>query len=343
MYGGSKITLKGTNYWLSNEPFVGTWVSWNGPQVQQELSKAHDLGINAVRIGISYDHHDTMTLIWGGRGKMVATTPRIKYVMTQFLQIAASYNMKVIFVLFDWYDPYKLGLYPDERTNLTYLEGIVGPFVNDDRVLAWDLSNEPEFSGSWEGGLQSNYILWLNDIAHMVKSIDKNHPVTVGVGNDNTLWLPAKNGTTILSFVDFVAFHCYDAGALAGQIAEIKAHTSKPIVLEEMGWPTGLGDEKPVPNAVYDEKTQNYLYTTMLATSKSANIGGVFQWTLWDYWGSMTAFVPGHERFFGLVRADGSFKPAAEIFKDNYVVPALPSQTSTHYALDTNDRPRPAP
>jgi hypothetical protein len=343
MYGGSKITLKGTNYWLSNSPFVGTWVSWNGPQVQQELAKAHDLGMNAVRIGISYDHRDTMDLIWGNKVIMTSTTPRIKYVMTQFLQIAAGYGMKVIFVLFDWYDPYKYGAMPDERTNLIYLEGIVGPFVNDDRVLAWDLYNEPEFSGSWQGGQHSNFTMWLKDVAGMVKSIDRNHPVTVGVGNDANLWLPAKNGTTILSFVDFVAFHCYDAGALAGQIADIKAHTNKPILLEEMGWPTGLGDEKPIANAVYDENTQNFLYTTMLAASSSANIGGVFQWTLWDYWGSMTAFVPGHERFFGLVRPDGSFKPAAQIFKNNYVSSSLPSQTVTHVPLDTNARPRPAP
>jgi len=343
MYSGSKVTLKGTNYWLSDSPFVGTWVDWNGPQVQQELAKAHDLGINAVRIGIPYDHHDTMDLIWGNRKNMVSVTARYKYVLNQFLQIAAGYDMKVIFVLFDWYDPYKPGFVPDERANLTYLEGIVGPFVNDDRVLAWDLYNEPEFSRSWESGQQSNYILWLKDVAQMVRSIDKNHPITVGVGNDTNLWLPAKNGTTILSFVDFVAFHCYDAGRLAGQIADIKAHTGKPILLEEMGWPTGLGDEKPIPNAVYDQKTQNYLYTTMLAASASSNIGGVFQWTLWDYWGSKTAFVPGHERFFGLVRPDGSFKAAAQIFKADYVVQSLPSQTSTHLPLDTNARPRRTP
>jgi endo-1,4-beta-mannosidase len=284
-----------------------------------------------------------MDLIWGNRVIMTNVMPRIKYLMTQFLQIAAGYGMKVIFVLFDWYDPYALGRVPDEATNLIYLQGIVGTFANDDRVLAWDLYNEPEFTTSWASGSQSSFIMWLKDMAQMVRSMDNHHPITVGVGDYNNLWLPAKNGTTILSFVDFAAFHCYDAGRLAVQIAAIKAHTGKPVLLEEMGWPTGLGDEKPTPGAVYDEKTQNYLYTTMLAASASANIGGVFQWTLWDYWGSGTAFVPGHERLFGLVRANGTYKPAAQAFKINYPVRALPSLTITNVPLDTSARPRRAP
>jgi hypothetical protein len=60
---------------------------------------------------------------------------------------------------------------------------------------------------------------------------------------------------------------------------------------------------------------------------------------LWDYWGGQTHLIPGHERHFGLVRQDGSFKPAAAVFKDLYTAQPLPSETRTDVPLDTSDVP----
>jgi endo-1,4-beta-mannosidase len=245
--------------------------------------------------------------------------------------------------LFEWYDNYPPPGSKEEQTNLTYVQGIVGTFANDDRVLAWDLHNEPDYYGAWKLGAQNEVIGWLRRMSAAVRSLDSRHPITVGVGNFSNLWYPASDGTTILSFVDFAAFHSYDAGGFAGQALAVKAHTAKPVVLEEMGWPTGLGDEKPRDNAVFDEPTQQFLYKSMLADSKGADIAGVLQWTLWDYWGGQTGLVPGHERYFGLVRPDGSFKPAAQSFRDDYTVRPLPSETHSNVPLDTSDRPNVRP
>jgi hypothetical protein len=343
VYGENAVKLKGTNYWLSQAPFVGTWSEWNGPRAALELEKAHELGANAVRVGIPYDHRDTMDVVWGNTDRMVTVSPWIKNQMTQFLQIASSYNMKVIFVLFEWYDTYPPQGSKDEQTNLAYLQGIVGTFANDDRVVAWDIHNEPDFYDGWQRGSQDEVIDWLRRMSAAIRGLDKRHPITVGVGNYSSLWYPTSSGTTILSFVDFAAFHTYDAGALAGQATAIKAHTNKPVLLEEMGWPTNLGGEKPRENAVFDEATQQFLYKTMLADSKSADLAGVFQWTLWDYWGGQTHLVPGHERYFGLVRSDGTFKPAAQTFRDDYTGPPLPSKTFSNVPLDTSDRPNVKP
>ncbi|MEO8284930.1 MAG: cellulase family glycosylhydrolase [Chloroflexota bacterium] len=338
-YAGTEVKLKGTNYWLSQAPFVGTWSEWNGPRALQELEKAHQLGINTIRIGIPYDHRDTRDVVWGNTDEMVKVGPWIKNQMTQLLQIASGYGMKVIFVLFEWYDKYPDKGSREERTNIAYLEGIVGTFANDDRVLAWDLHNEPDFYEEWQGGKQEQVINWLQRMAGAVRFLDNRHPITVGVGNYESLWTATANGTFIMSFVDFAAFHSYDAGNLSRQIKEIKARTDKPILLEEMGWPTGLGSEAPRENAVFDESTQSFLYKSMLGDSKQADIAGVVQWTLWDYWGGSTNLVPGHERYFGLVRPDGSFKPAASIFQSDYKARDLPSDTITSVPLDTSDKP----
>ena len=83
---------------------------------------------------------------------MEKISPWIISQMTQVLQIAAEYNMKVIFVLFEWYDQQPVPGTADEATNFAYLDGIVGAFANDDRVLAWDLRNEPDFYAAWKEG-----------------------------------------------------------------------------------------------------------------------------------------------------------------------------------------------
>ena len=179
---------------------------------------------------------------------------------------------------------------------------------------------------------------WLKRIAQHVRQLDVRHPLTVGVGNYQSLWQPASNGTSLLSFVDFVAFHCYDAGALGEQISEIKSHTSKPILLEEMGWPTSAGKEKAPANAIYDESTQAFLYRTMLDTAKQADIAGVMQWTLSDYAAGATIH-DNFESYFGLFKRDGSTKPATAIFKSVYTALPLGSNTHSSIPLDTSDKP----
>ncbi|HET9492777.1 MAG TPA: hypothetical protein VFR15_00950, partial [Chloroflexia bacterium] len=146
-------------------------------------------------------------------------------------------------------------------------------------------------------------------------------------------------GLRMLDFVDFASFHTYDAGTLSAQVSAIKGWTEKPILLEEMGWPTALGGEQPRPNATFDEPTQSFLYESMLRDAAGHDIAGVMQWTLWDYWGGKTHLVPGHERYFGLVRQDGTFKPAAAVFKERYSAVPLPSETRTDVPLDTSDVP----
>jgi hypothetical protein len=77
-----------------------------------------------------------------------------------------------------------------------------------------------------------------------------------------------------------------------------------------------------------------FLYKTMLGDVKSSALVGVVQWMLWDYPARYGApETPTFEPFFGLVRADGSFKPAAAEFKDGYPVQPLPSRTRTDVPL----------
>jgi hypothetical protein len=323
---GQPTLVKGTNYWLHNAPFVDTWGEWDGPRVQADLAKAKALGVNSVRIGLPYIY-PPIDLVWGDKLSERVNGP-ITNLMTQLLQIAASYDMKVIFVLFDGADRVDDPQAAEWRQQLNYVQGIVEPFADDDRVLAWDLKNEPDNGMVWKKGDPAESIAWLGKIAAAVRLVDTRHPITVGMGKAENLWA-APQRQRVLDFVDFASFHSYDAGAFAGQIAAVRQHTALPIVVTEFGWPSGP-PEKSTAAATYDAPTQQYLYRTMLPAARAAGIAGMMQWTLWDY---DPRGAPSFEDFFGLLTRDGAYKPAAADFRDLYPAKPLPSRTHSAVPL----------
>lgn len=343
IYAGAPVKLKGINYWLSDAPFSGTWASWNGPKVYEELKRAQALGVNVIRIGLPFDHGDTMDVVWDRDQEMRKVSMWIQRQMTQVLQIASVLGMKVIFTLFEWYDEQPRQGTREERPNIAYLEGIVKPFANDDRVLAWDIRNEPDNYDRWQGGDPDRVIEWMDRMATNIRYLDRRHPITVGLGNYQNYWLKDKRGRSVLDFVDFVAPHIYDAHALPTQVEALRSRTNKPVVIEEMGWPSSAADQPPPEGARFDEETQTYFYEAMLKDANQYDVAGVVQWTLMDYVPRTTAKVANFEENFGLFRLDGSPKPAAEIFKNGFTARIMPSQTKTNLPLDTADRPNLAP
>lgn len=339
IYAGAPIKLKGTNYWLSNAPFSGTWASWDGPKVYEELKRAQALGVNVIRIGLPFDHGDTMDVVWDSDTEMRQVSMWIQRQMTQVLQIASTLGMKVIFTLYEWYDEQPRQGSREERPNIAYLEGVVQPFANDDRVLAWDIRNEPDHYDRWKGGDPDRVIEWLDRMATNIRHLDKKHPITVGMGDYRNFWLKDKRGRSVLDFIDFVSLHCYDAHGLTGQVEALRARTNKPVILEEMGWPSSPGDQPAPEGARFDEATQNYFYTEMLEDARKLDLAGVVQWSLMDFGPRTTAKVANFEEHFGLYRLDGTPKAAAEIFKNGFSGRILPSETKTYLPLDTADNP----
>jgi endo-1,4-beta-mannosidase len=343
LYAGAPITLKGTNWWKHTSPFAGSWSDWDGPLALQELEKAKELGVNTIRVGVPYD--DVPLVLWDCTTlrdcSYKGVSPWIINEMNQLLQIASVDGMKVIFSIFDWTDTFPVPGSHDAAIQNTYLQGIITPFAGDDRVLGWDIHNEPENYGTWMND-PSKVIAWAQQTTAQIHALDQRHPVSIGMAHAASLWQPGQNGLTLLDVVDFASFHSYDSGSLDADITAIRAHTGKPILLEEMGWPSGPSS-KSSPNAIYDENRQTYLYTEMLRVANAQHIAGVVQYTLWDFPPGLTTGYkgPSTEENFGLVRVDGSFKPAAAVFRDQYSGRILPSVTETRFPL-TQNKQRPS-
>jgi hypothetical protein len=89
----------------------------------------------------------------------------------------------------------------------------------------------------------------------------------------------------------------------------------------------------------------------MLQGAQAHDLSGMINWQLWDFQpgASMGAGRESHEDYYGLLRRDGTWKPAAALFRDGWLgpsptvpAPLLPSLTTTNLPL-TVQPPRPTP
>lgn len=128
--------------------------------IDKELGWASAIGMNVMRVYL----HD---LAWKADAK------GFKKRMDQFLAIASKHKIKILFTIFDdcWNPDAAIGKQPDPKPGIhnsgwvrspnknvhndssqwkyleLYVKDILGTFKNDDRVLMWDLYNEPGNSG----------------------------------------------------------------------------------------------------------------------------------------------------------------------------------------------------
>lgn len=228
--------------------------------IDKELSWAASLGFNTIRVFL---HH----LVWEQNPK--AYLRRIDY----FLSVACKHHIKVILVLFDsvW-DPYpKEGKQPQPRLNVhnsgwvqcpgheilsspnrydelhSYVHGIVSHFKQDQRVLLWDLYNEPDNTNL--SSYKDDYytqpkeelcLQLLKKIMHWVRSINPIQPLTMALWKWADMYSLSVLDQYMLTQSDIISFHCYESKEGIGErIQSLKAFGRPVICTEYMA--RGLG------------------------------------------------------------------------------------------------------
>lgn len=205
--------------------------TFNPKRIDLELGWAQSLGMNTMRVFL----HD---LLWK------QDAPGFKQRIDTFLEIAARHHIRPMFVLFDscWDPRPHLGRQhapvpgvhnsgwvqgpgaealkdPAQLARLrAYVEGVVGAFAHDERILAWDIWNEPSnTNGSSYGkddppnkkelvlAILPKAFAWAR-AAHPVQ------PLTAGVWTGE--WFPESKLDPIqklqIEESDVISFHNYD-------------------------------------------------------------------------------------------------------------------------------------
>lgn len=305
-YQGGLFPIKGFNYYPQLHPWRTFNVGdWDPRGAKRELELAAGLGANTIRIFIDYQF--SLDNAKAQQPKDLYMAPIGQYVanVREFLDIAGKLDMKVIVTLFDsldWliYQPQSAWIAEE------YVKELIPPFVNDPRILCWDLQNEPDRPLVLVGA--SAVIPFFQRISDLVRKIDPRHLQTIG-------WIDrarAKYFADLDRYLDFWCFHFYDqASALYNLVLFYKGKTTKPVLLEEYGLATG----GPGADGQHTEQDQAAHYRAVLNALDANNMCGSVFWCLNDYPQGLAGNPPSPndspENHFGVFRLDYSEKPAA--------------------------------
>ena len=223
-------------------------------EIDKELGWAEGLGMNTMRVFL----HD---LLWQQDAE--GFTHRLD----AFLTISAKHRIRPILVLFDsCWDPYpKLGPQrppipgvhnsgwvqspgaaaladPSQYPRLkSYVQGVVGAFAKDSRVLAWDLWNEPNnTNGEPYHKLEPKnkielVVALLPQVFAWARSANPVQPLTSGVWEGDYSSTDKLNATqrVQLEESDVISFHTYDWPEVFEQHVEWLAGYHRPIFCTE--------------------------------------------------------------------------------------------------------------
>ncbi len=251
--------LVGSNY--INRDAINQLEMWqadtfNPAQIDQELGWAAALGMNTMRVYL----HDQL---WEQDAE------GFKKRIDQFLTIAAKHGIKPLFVFFDscWDPDPKAGKQPAPKPGVhnsgwvqspgragladtanypklkAYLQGVLRAFGKDERILGWDLWNEPDnvFGGAGPDSPESQEKLrlvtaLLPQVFAWAREANPSQPLTSGVWIRDD-WATQENLTPVervqLGQSDIITFHVYDwPEVLERKIKQLQTY-GRPIICTE--------------------------------------------------------------------------------------------------------------
>ena len=294
-------------------------------RIDLELGWAEDLGMNTMRVYL----HD---LVY--KNDPEGLLDRID----QFLEITESHGIRPMFVIFDavW-DPFpKAGPQRAPKPHVhnsgwvqspsievlqdsseyprleQYVKGVIGHFADDDRILAWDIWNEPDNPnvsayGDVELKNKVDYVLPLLEKAfEWAREANPSQPLTSGVWNGN--WASHESLKPIeklqIEQSDIISFHCYDDPAtFEKKIKELSRYNRPLFCTEYMARPNGSTFEGFLPIA----KTSNIaMYNWGFVSGKSQTIYP------WDSWRKEYTAEP-ELWFHDIFRTDGTPYKESEV------------------------------
>jgi endo-1,4-beta-mannosidase len=221
------------------------------------------------------------------------------------------------------------------------LKTVVSTLKDHPAIWMWNLGNEPDLF-AWPNSSDEG-AAWVKEMVGLIKAIDPKHPVTIGLHGDG---LHRDNGLRIdkvYAQTDVAVMHSYpmytpwarkplDPDFVPFTCALTSALSGKPVLMEEFGGCTALPGEatytwKWVETNGRDHEQfmaseEDFAEFLSLTIPKLQDSGatGAMLWCYADYVPELWDLPPcqnsRHERFFGLVRPDGSLKPHAKVIQE---------------------------
>jgi hypothetical protein len=269
--------LVGSNYVPKsaiNELEMWQESTFDPTQIDQEFGWAEAMGMNTMRVFL----HD---LLWQ------QDAPGFRKRIDQFLTIAARHHIRPLFVLFDscWDPAPHLGPQhapvpgvhnsgwvqspgakaladPNQVPRLkAYVQGVVGAFAKDDRILGWDVWNEPDNAGGGnysstelkEKDKVSRVAVLLPQVFAWARAMNPTQPLTSGLWDvDFTHSDSAQHEVDRVQLrdSDIITFHNYSwPESFKAEVASLRKFNRPVICTEYMARPVGSTFDAILPIA----------------------------------------------------------------------------------------------
>jgi len=219
------------------------------------------------------------------------------------------------------------------------LQTVVSRFKDHPAIGLWNLGNEPDLF-AWPADAAGGRA-WTRQMTRLIKSVDPTHPVTCGLHTANLFQDNGLRVNDVFAETDVAVMHGYpmyidwatsplDPNFVPFICALTTALCGKPTLMEEFG---GCTEAPGKPSSVWEWTAYGQPRRQFMASEEEfaayieqvlprlIEVGatGAMLWCYADYapalWGRPPCDESWHERFFGLVRPDGSLKPHAAVIQ----------------------------
>ncbi len=356
----------GVNYWPRRKAMYW-WSDFDAGEVREEFACIKEIGLNVVRLFLLWDDFqpDPNSVNKTAIANLVtaadiAAEHGLGLDVTFFTGHMSGPNWSPRWLLggplphHDWIrDVVSAGKKTDQGYRNMFhdemalnaarllLKTVVTELKDHPGIWMWNLGNEPDLF-AWPNSSDEG-AAWVKEMVGLIKSIDPNHPVTIGLHGDG---LHRDNGLRVdkvYAHTDVAVMHSYpmytpwarqplDPDFVPFTCALTAALSGKPVLMEEFGGCTALPGEATYTMKwtetnghereqfmASEEDFAEFLRLTIPKLQDSGATGAML-WCFADYvpelWNMPPCQNSVHERFFGLVRPDGSLKPHAKVIQE---------------------------
>jgi hypothetical protein len=270
--------VRGANFiptYASND--LEIWKNFDPEVIDRELGYAESMGLNSVRIFLQYHvyEHDPKTFI-DNVAKFVDLCEKhgIRPMLTVFdgcMGVSPSMNSTEFWVASPGWDRANARFYTKGEA---YVKDLVDRFKGDDRILFWDVMNEPTVSpqGITPEGKRE---IWdfVRHFAKYFKEVGATQPLTAGVVGGES--------SEIIDVIDVLSLHTYanTEEILRQNIAEVRKHAQaagKPFIITEVGAPAWGCEYEMIMPVLKDERVGSYVWEVMIGKTMFSRIAGLF-------------------------------------------------------------------
>jgi hypothetical protein len=278
--------LKVMNYYPADAGWASMWTRYDHTRTTTDFARIASLGANTVRV-----------IVPPAATGFPATTAKARADLRDVLAVARARGLRVQLTLFDWWHDYT-----DVAGSRQWVSSLLSGLGSDPVIALVELQNELPTGAP--AALE-----WARELLPDLERLLPGVPRTLSASSSAGLAGIAAISTLPITLLEVVSAHYYgDPAYAAAFLRAAKVTAGRPLLVGEAG--------RSTVNGAGSLESQAGFFRTMGSVTRSLGLPPAAPWTLNDFTANgVPTGTRAAERYFGLRRTDGSWKPAATVVR----------------------------